>query len=213
MKTPRSTDDARRPASAGAQDDAQVRDRGAPSPRRLLTIYLNDHLAAAGSGVALARRMARAHQDTPAAPRFTELAREVSEDRDSLREVMTALDIPAHWSRAALGRLAEKAGRLKLNGRLVARSPLSDVLELEAMRLGIEGKGALWRSLQVLAESDARLDRTAMARLCDRAEQQAELTESLRVAAVGRTFTVGARTVRAVPARRHGTGRRAGWAS
>jgi hypothetical protein len=38
------------------------------------------------------------------------------------------------------------------------RSPLSDLIELEAMRTGVEGKAALWRALRALADSDSRLD-------------------------------------------------------
>jgi hypothetical protein len=34
----------------------------------------------------------------------------------------------------------EKAGRLKFNGRLPARSPLSNLEELEMLRLGVKGK-------------------------------------------------------------------------
>ncbi|MFD3696833.1 hypothetical protein ACFWUZ_11895 [Streptomyces sp. NPDC058646] len=178
--------------------------RAAPSPDRLLGIYLNDHLAGAGAGVALARRMARTHRDTPAGPRLAEMASEIAEDQDSLREAMTALDVPLQWPRTAVGRLAEKVGRAKLNGRLVRRSPLSDLIELEALRLGVEGKGALWRALLVVAASDTRLDRVALARLAERAERQARLLESLRLDAVHRAFEPGPASQGGTADRRHG---------
>lgn len=128
---------------------------------------------------------------------------------------MTALDVPAQWPRVAAGRLAEKAARLKLNGRLVKRSPLSDVLELEVMRLGVEGKASMWRSLRVLAVTDSRLDLAAVDRLLARAGRQASVLEALRVEAARRTFTTPA----PAPARahgrssRHGLPGRARWAS
>ncbi|MEV6580958.1 hypothetical protein AB0M92_22630 [Streptomyces sp. NPDC051582] len=197
----------------------ESRSSPAATRQRLLTVYLNDHLAGAGSGVSLIRRMARTQRDTPAGPLLAELAEEITEDRESLRETMTALDVPARWPRVALGRLAEKAARLKLNGRLVSRSPLSDVLELEAMRLGVEGKASLWRSLGTLAETAGPLDPAAVGRLLDRAERQAAVLERLRVNAVGRTFTADDGT----PARagrdharrtaRHPLSRRTRWAS
>ncbi|MFI6146963.1 hypothetical protein [Streptomyces sp. NPDC051109] len=196
----------------------EARSSPAPPSQRLLTIYLNDHLAGASGGVALIRRMARNHRGTPAGPRLAELAEQITEDRESLREIMTALDVPAQWSRVVLGRLAEKAGRAKLNGRLVRRSPLSDVLELEAMRLGVEGKASVWRSLSALAGPSNHLDPAAVDRLLDRARRQAAVLEELRVDAAGRTFTAGA----AIPARsdrgrargtpRHPLPRRARWA-
>ncbi|MFD7630592.1 hypothetical protein ACFV7Q_32000 [Streptomyces sp. NPDC059851] len=163
---------------------------------RLLAIYLNDHLTGADAGVALSRRMARHHRDGELGPQLERLARQVAEDRDSLREVMTALDIPAMHARSALGRIGEMAGRLKLNGRLVTRSPLSDVLELEAMRLGVEGKAAAWRSLQSLASTDARLDRGSIDRLLERAQRQSGLLESLRTAASDRVFAPSVRRTR-----------------
>lgn len=192
-----------------------------PGRQRLLTIYLNDHLAGAGSGVSLIRRMARTQRGTPAGPALAELAGEITEDRDSLREIMTALDVPARWPGVIMGRLAEKAARAKPNGRLAGRSPLSDVLELEAMRLGVEGKASLWRSLRTLAGNGTPLDPAAIGRLLDRAERQAAVLERLRVDAVARTFAGGAEA----PARagrgrgrsrslaRHPLSRRAGWAS
>ncbi|NXY97023.1 hypothetical protein HYE82_22095 [Streptomyces sp. BR123] len=168
---------------------------------RLLAIYLNDHLTGANAGVSLIRRTARHHRDGELGPQLERLARQIAEDRDSLREVMTALDIPAMHLRAVLGRIGELAGRLKLNGRLVSRSPLSDVLELEAMRLGVEGKTAAWRSLQSLASTDARLDRGSIDRLLERAQRQSGLLESLRTAASDRLFAPSVRRGRtSVPA-------------
>jgi hypothetical protein len=38
------------------------------------------------------------------------------------------------------------------------RSPLSDLEELELLRLGVEGKAAGWRTLRTQADTDARLD-------------------------------------------------------
>ncbi|MGW6989721.1 hypothetical protein [Streptomyces sp. NPDC054946] len=201
-----------RPPSAGFGS------RPPTEPQSFLAIYLNDHLAGAGSGVSLIRRMARAHRNAPAGRLLAELAADITEDRDSLREFMTALDVPAQWPRVVAGRLAEKAGRLKLNGRLVKRSPLSDVLELEAMRLGVEGKASLWRSLRLLAVSDPRLDQAAIDGLLDRAVRQESVLEALRMEAVRRTFTTitDAATVSArgrTGPSRHGSPGRAGWAS
>ncbi|MFE5560634.1 hypothetical protein [Streptomyces sp. NPDC056544] len=143
---------------------------------------------------------------------MAELAAEIAEDRDSLREIMTALDVPARWPRVVVSRLAEKAARFKLNGRLVSRSPLSDVLELEAMRLGVEGKASLWRSLGILADTAAPLDPAAVGRLLERAERQAAVLEGLRVEAAARTFA--ATTASTAAARTSlGGARGARWAS
>ncbi|WP_405435290.1 hypothetical protein [Streptomyces avidinii] len=154
--------------------------------------------------------MARAHRGTPAGPPLAELAEQIAEDRESLREIMTAFDVPAQWHRVVLGRLAEKAGRVKLNGHLVSRSPLSDVLELEAMRIGVEGKASLWQSLGILAETADHLDRAAVDRLLTRARHQAAVLEELHGAAARRSITPASATS---PGRRdRGLSRRTRWA-
>jgi hypothetical protein len=61
------------------------------------------------------------------------------------------------------------AGRLKFNGRLLARSPLSDLEELELLLLGVEGKAAGWRTLRTLADTDTRLDAGRLDELISRA--------------------------------------------
>ncbi|WP_447029536.1 hypothetical protein [Streptomyces hypolithicus] len=152
-------------------------------------IYLNDHLAGAAGGVELLRRAARARRGDAAGEQLAELARAVARDRATLVQIMQDLDISRQRSRAAVGWLGEKAGRLKLNGRLLSRSPLSDVLELEAMRLGVEGKASCWRTLRALAETDDRLDADRMESLIQRATHQADLLEALRVSTAADTFT------------------------
>ncbi|MFK0045952.1 hypothetical protein ACIQU4_17865 [Streptomyces sp. NPDC090741] len=167
----------------------------------LLGLYLNDHLAGSSAGLELLNRAAKAHDGRPLGPQLERLAREVEQDRESLKEIMGSLEVPVRRSRAALGWLGEKAGRLKLNRRLFLRSPLSDVIELEAMRLGVEGKRSCWRSLRSLADGDDRLDKAQLAWLLDRAEEQAETLERLRTMCALRVFAPGstARTQAASP--------------
>jgi hypothetical protein len=149
----------------------------------LLGIYLNDHLAGATAGVELAHRMARS-PDAPGPGRTMQrLAAEIAQDRSALREIMAGLGIPARAYKVGAAWLGEKAGRLKLNGRLRSRSPLSSLEELELLRLGVEGKAAGWRTLRVLAESEPRLDAARLDGLMSRARRQADLLEDLRVRA------------------------------
>jgi hypothetical protein len=50
----------------------------------------------------------------------------------------------------------EIASRLKANGRLIGYSPLSPVLELDGLIMGITGKLEMWRSLQAI-ENGSRI--------------------------------------------------------
>jgi hypothetical protein len=158
------------------------------SGRDLLGIYLNDHLAGATGGLELARRMAQSHRGPGAGAAVQRLAAEIAQDRTALEDIMGALGIPVRGYKVCAAWIGEKATRLKLNGYLLARSPLSGLEELEMLRLGVEGKAAGWRTLRVLAETDNRLDPRRLDELISRARRQADLLEELRMRAAGQVL-------------------------
>jgi hypothetical protein len=152
-----------------------------PAGPRLVGIYLNDHLAGATAGTELVRRAAASQAGTPVGAVLAPLAREVTQDRAALMEMMTALGVSVRQYKARLAWLSEKAARLKLNGRMAARSPVRLLEELELMRLGVEGKAAGWRTLRKLAERDQRLGIEQLDDLIERAYFQSETLLELRV--------------------------------
>ncbi|MCO5997362.1 hypothetical protein [Actinoallomurus rhizosphaericola] len=154
----------------------------------LLGIYLNDHLAGATAGVELARRVAGTHKGKTSGETFRHLAAEIAEDRDALLRIMRALGVPVQQYKVYAGWIAEKIGRFKPNGHLTTRSPLSDLVELEAMRLGIEGKASGWRSLRAVADHDDRLSGEELDELLARAHRQAQTVEELRTEIAGAVF-------------------------
>lgn len=154
--------------------------------RNELGIYLNDHLAGATGGVELARRAA--HGSTRHREALHAIATELAEDRSALRQIMRTLGIPARHYKQYGAWAAEKIGRLKLNGQLTGRAPLSDVLEIEGLRLAVEGKAARWRLLRRLAEHDHRLDRDLLDRLLTRAERQRQVLDELHMSAATDVF-------------------------
>ncbi|MEU8926276.1 hypothetical protein AB0D10_36015 [Kitasatospora sp. NPDC048545] len=146
----------------------------APQPlAEPLHIYLNDHLTGAFGGAALADRMARGHPNSRRAGDLRRLARDIEQDRDDLVRIMTGLGVPVRRYRTWLGLAGERLGRLKPNGTVVRRAPLSDLIELETLRTGVEGKAALWRALRAIADTDGRLDPVELDRLAERAAEQA----------------------------------------
>ena len=154
-----------------------------------LGIYLNDHLAGATAGVQLARRVAGAQQVPAAEADLRELAGEVAEDRAALLDIMGTLGVPVRSYKVWAAWAGEKAGRLKPNGRLATRSPLSNLEELEILRLGVEGKAAGWRTLRALADTDGRLDAGRLDELISRARRQAGFLEESRVRAAWQVIT------------------------
>jgi predicted DNA-binding ribbon-helix-helix protein len=152
-------------------------------PARYLPIYLNDHLAGATLGVELARRACRENAGSELGEFLEGLHGELVEDRESLLGVMRTLGIAPSRAKVVGAWVAEKAGRLKLNGEVTSYSPLSRLLELEGLAGGIEGKRSLWLALQQIRESDARLRDVDLERLVARAAEQRERLEPFRQAA------------------------------
>jgi hypothetical protein len=139
---------------------------------RLLAIYLNDHLAGATVGVELTRRSLRSNQGTELGRFLQELLTEILEDRAELEGLMERLRVPKSKPKRAFAVVAERLGRLKLNGQLTGYSPLSRVLELEGLAIGIRGKLNLWRNLRDATDVGARAPGIDLERLMARAEDQ-----------------------------------------
>jgi hypothetical protein len=141
-----------------------------------LSIYLRDHHAASAGGVALARRTLGANHP---------LSQQIARDRATLEEVMRQLNVPPSGMKVWLVRMAERLGRLKLNGRLFKRSPLSRIVELEVLVVGIRGKEALWTALRAAGLNLHRIDLDA---LVESARTQAREVDEQRLIAVAHTL-------------------------
>jgi hypothetical protein len=154
-----------------------------------LGIYLNDHLAGSVVGGSLARRIARQNRDNEYGEPIAEIAREIEGDKAKLGEVMERLGVRKKQLRLGLAWVMEKGTRLKPNGSLLGYSPLSRVLELEGLTMGITGKLELWRSLQAIADGDVPLSESEVEALIERAESQRDRVEDLRVKAAREAFS------------------------
>ena len=155
---------------------------------RLLGIYLNDHLAGATGGVELAQRLHSRNRGTEYEERLARIAAEIREDRETLELIMSRLGAVPNPLKTRAAWAAERIGRLKMNGRFLAYSPLSRVEELEAMRLGVEGKRGLWRALKETRGADPRLEGIDLEQLISRAERQSDDLEAMRISAATGAF-------------------------
>jgi hypothetical protein len=148
---------------------------------KLLSIYLNDHLAGATFGVELAKRSRASNEGTPLGDFLDRLLREIETDRETLERLMRELGIRPDRVKTYGAWAAEKLGRLKLNGQLRGYSPLSRLVELEGLYLGITGKHEMWIILQrTLANEVPGFEFGELRR---RAERQAAEVEEHRVEA------------------------------
>ncbi len=145
-------------------------------PEKLLAIYLNDHLAGATLGVELVRRVRGAAVGREAEA-IARLCAEIEEDKATLERTMEELGVGRERLKPAVAWLAEKLGRLKPNGQLRGSSPLSRVVEMEGLYLGVTGKMQLWKTLgRTVGE---RLPGVDFAQLAERAAAQREALDAL----------------------------------
>jgi len=170
---------------AGHQADVSLSTEAAKrrAVNRRLAIYLNDHLAGAIVGTELAKRALRENRGSSFGEFLEWLLGQILEDRATLERLMAGLGVPQSRLKRALALTLERVGRLKLNGQLTGYSPLSRLVELEGLALGVTGKRALWVALQELAGTEPRLRDFDFDELRRRAEEQLAGLERLRIEA------------------------------
>jgi hypothetical protein len=105
------------------------------------------------------------------AQRAGTLVDESARDLRDLEEIMRRLEVRPNRAKSAAAAVAVRLGRLKLNGHLVTRSPLSTLTELDVLAIGAHAKQQLWENLRPHADVDE---------LIARAEAQLRLLESPR---------------------------------
>ena len=147
----------------------------------VLEAYLQHHWVGSTAGVAAFRRVGQNHGDPDAAAEIRDLALEVAADREALRGIMLSVGVRPSVVGTAMARGGELLGRLKPNGHLFQRSPLTDVVELETLRLAVTGKKAGFEVLRSAADDDPRLDPFALDRLLERADEHVRTLERLHV--------------------------------
>lgn len=156
--------------------------------RKLLRIYLNDHLMGATAGIHVARRCLASNQGTPLGAFLEEFVVELDEDRAILAELMDALRLTRDPVKQAAAVVGERVARAKLNGSLRGYSDLSRLEELEGLRAGVTVKRQLWQSLRQVAAAYPAVAAMDLDRLVDRASTQAGHLETHRLEAAARAF-------------------------
>lgn len=165
-----------------------------------LATYLRNHEAAAAAGQQLFERVARSHRDRDHGEELRQLAVAVADDLDLLRRLMTDLGIDHAPVRAGLLRITERLARLKPNGTLMRRSPLTDLIEVEALLDAVHAKAAGWDALRAAdVGEDQRLGtEQRVSHLAERADDQLDSLRRIHLA-------VAAESLSHPPAQNRGT--------
>lgn len=148
-----------------------------------LATYLNDHLAGAVGAVEMIDHLIAVYRAKPIGQFCKELRDEITADQEELRKMMRAFEIKESSVRQAGAWIAEKLGRFKLRPEGEGAGDPGLFLAFEALVLGITGKRALWAALATVQNDWPELLRFDLARLQDRAIEQAEQADAKRLEA------------------------------
>ena len=148
-----------------------------------LGIYLRDQFALAVGMRELARRAERSNPDGDLGAAVRRVAAGIGADVDALAAILHRVSVRPNPVKNAIAVAAERAGRLKLNGRLRQYSPLSRVVELDGLVLGIEAKKLMWATLRDAAGLAETLPDVDFGALLARADQQRADLEPFRLQA------------------------------
>jgi hypothetical protein len=156
--------------------------------RDALNVYLNDHLAGSTAGSDLIEQIRDHNQGTPLAEFLQVLLEEVRADKAVLEGVMEKLGIEKSALKQAGSWLMEKVSRVKFVTTERVAGETRNLIELEALQLGVQGKEALWLALEQVADLDERLAEFEFGALADRAEHQVLAIEQQRLQAARAAF-------------------------
>ena len=149
--------------------------------REALLTYLNDHLAGSVAALELLELLL---STGPVSEReaYRRIRTEIEEDQRVLQQIIERLGGKESRVRKAAAWLTEKLGRAKFQIDDPGDGELRTLEALEAVCLGIQGKLALWRSLQALGPlpETAGLDLSGLQR---QAQDQFERVDRLRLLA------------------------------
>lgn len=153
--------------------------------RRLLGIYLDDHAALLVGGYELVRRALRGASEPELHRLLEALLPELRDDREAVARIAASVGHRPSRLKPRLAWAAEKAGRLKLNGAVTTRSPLSGLVELEAIAAVLGACRDRWRTLERVGPGEARDD---AGRRASRVEGRLGPLEELRLRVADTVF-------------------------
>ena len=148
-----------------------------------LDAYLNDHLAGAAAAVELVERIGDNNPGTALAAHLADLGKAIEADRDTLEQLMERLAVTPSRPKQVAGKVLETLSRFRLNERITGSTDVTRLMEIETLSLGIEGKLALWRSLEQVTGSLPELGALDLGALVARAVDQRSGLEPFRLEA------------------------------
>jgi hypothetical protein len=160
-------------------------------PDKNLKRYLNHHLAASVAWFEGLDDLVSAEKGAPMERALIELKAEALADRRVLEELMARLQVSESEMQKATAWLGEKVGKLFMPMHEQKGGPMHQLLMLEALSLGVEGRRGLWLALSAVSQEFTALQGLDYQVLIKRAEDQRERLERMRVEAARQALKPG----------------------
>lgn len=151
--------------------------------------YLNDHMGGATLGSALADQIRARNEGTPLGDMMAPIAAEIEEDRQTLDDLMEALDVGRNPVKQVGGWVAEKMSRIKFSGVGSGDAEHGNFMALESLALGVLGKRSLWVALKTVEDQHDTLAKLDLDALIERADAQHDALERARIRAAAGALT------------------------
>lgn len=151
-------------------------------PYEPFEVYLNDHLAGATAGVNVAQQAAERHGfDELGATFYAEVAAEIKADFDTLEGLVESLGVVRSATKTAVAEVGSKLAELKFGDDDSHSAQFGDVVTLEALSIGVEGKLCMWKALETVTDTYPALAALDLKALQKRARDQRERIETKRL--------------------------------
>lgn len=152
-----------------------------------IDVYLNDHLAGSVGAIEIAKRCANENTGNDLGQFLSRFLADVEEDQRTLEGLMDAVGAARNPIKQAGAWFSEKLSRIKFG---TEEKDLSNLLSVEALSMGVEGKMQLWKALREV-DNDV-FTGFDFDRLLERAQSQRDGLERHRLELARRTLGVTA---------------------
>jgi hypothetical protein len=146
-----------------------------------LSTYLNDHLAGSVAALNMIDSLIDTYEEKPLAQFFRDLRAEIAADQAKLQGLVEKFDKEHNAIRKAGAWITEKLSRAKIRPGESRDGEMGLYLALESLVLGITGKCALWRGLEIAAGVVPELHGLDYSQLQERAREQCDRVETKRL--------------------------------
>ena len=146
-----------------------------------LRLYLQDHAAVMAAARSLLQHNVDRHGSDEVRAALAGMVPQFDEDRVRLHDTMTAVGAEHSLVKETSAVLGKHLERHTPHRRESHRSPLSDVVDMEALTLALTATALGWSTLVAVAQDDHRIDEAGIRAALDRTLANRRQVENFRM--------------------------------